>query len=255
MTGASSGIGESLAINLAERNNTLILSARNTEKLEALKVTCEKLGSKCFVAPLDLSDGLSIENTANKVLAQFPKIDVLVNNGGISQRSLIEESGMDIDRKIMEVNYFGQVALTKKVLPGMIKNKNGQIAVTSSIVGIFGFPLRSAYSASKHALHGFFETLKIEQKQNNIRVSIFIPGRVHTHVSLNAIDKHGKAQGIMDHGQDSGMPPEKCAKKMVRGLEKEKYEVLIGGKELIMVFLRRNLKKIFFILASKIKPT
>ena len=255
ITGASSGIGKSLALSLAAKKNTLILSSRNEQNLNSLKNECEALGSSCYIATLDLSDQGSIEKAAEDVLSKFEEIDLLINNGGISQRSFSEETPLDVERKIMEINYFGQVILTKKVLPVMIKRKQGQIAVTSSIVGIFGFPLRSTYSASKHALHGYFETLKIEQKKNNIQVSLIIPGRIRTNISYNAVAKDGKSHGIMDEGQDKGMDPDKCARKIIRSLEKNKYEILIGGKELIMVFLRRNFKRLFFKLASNIKST
>jgi len=255
ITGASSGIGENLALLLAEKNNTLILSSRSREKLELLKSRCEGKNCNCHVYTIDLSDQESVESTANDVLSKFNKIDLLINNGGISQRSFIEETPIDVDRKIMEVNFFGQVALTKKVLPVMVKNKSGHIAVTSSIVGIFGFPLRSAYSSSKHALHGFFETLKIEQKNNNINVSIIIPGRIRTNISVNAINKDGNAYGVMDEGQDAGMDPVKCAEKIIKSLEKGRYEIYVGGKELIMVFLRKKFKRLFFKLAANVKPT
>lgn len=255
ITGASSGIGESLAIELAKNHNQIIISARSEDKLELIKQKCEELGSKCHVAKLDLSDPESIDKKADEVLKAFPKIDLLINNGGISQRSLVEDTPIENDRKIMEVNFFGQINLTKKVLPSMIKNKSGHIAVTSSIVGKFGFPLRSAYSASKHALQGYFETLKIEQKNNHIKVSIIIPGRIRTNISLYAIDKKGEMQGKMDKGLAEGMDPVKCAKKIITSLEKAKYEIMVGEKELLMLYFRKYFKKLFFKLAGNVKPT
>lgn len=255
ITGASSGIGESLALMLAERDNTLILSSRNKASLEKVKAKCEAKGSSCYISTMDLSNPESIESAANDVLSKYTTIDLLINNGGISQRSYIQETPVSLDRKIMEINYFGQIALTKKVLPVMVAQKSGHIAVTSSIVGIFGFPLRSAYSASKHALHGFFETLKIEQKENNINVSIIVPGRIHTKISFNAVTKEGVAQGIMDHGQNQGMDADVCAKKIIGGIEKKKFEILVGGKELLMVYFRRYLTRMFFKIAGKVQPT
>ncbi len=255
ITGASSGIGESLALELASKKNNLIISARNTEKLEQVKVECERQGSKCYVAPIDLADPDSIDKTADEVLKIYPDIDMLINNGGVSQRSMVHETPVAIDRKIMEVNFFGQVILTKKVLPQMIAKKQGHLVVTSSIVGKFGFPLRSTYSASKHALQGFFETLKIEQKINRIKVSIIIPGRVNTNISLYAIKKDGNMHGKMDEGLDAGMDVKRCAKKLIKGLEKNKYEILVGGKEILMVRIRKYFKGLFFRIASNIKPT
>ena len=255
ITGASSGIGESLAMQLSQQKNTIILSSRNTDKLEELAKKCNKLGGSAFVAPIDLSNSDSINKTADLVLEKYNKIDLLINNGGISQRSYVDETPVEVDRKIMEINFFGQVTLTKRVLKNMIASKSGHIAVTSSIVGKFGFPLRSAYSASKHALQGFFETLKIEQKINNINVSIIIPGRIQTNISVNALLKDGESHGIMDAGQQGGMDVNFCAKKIIKGLEKQKYEIMVGGKELIMVFLRKFFKGIFFKLAAKVKST
>jgi short-subunit dehydrogenase len=167
---------------------------------------------------------------------------------------LVSETPLFIDRKIFEINYFGAVALTKAVLPGMIKNGGGHISATSSLVGKFGFPYRSAYSASKQALHGFFESLRAENIKNNIKVSIVIPGRVKTNISVNAIDKDGKKHGKMDEGQDSGITAEKAAKIICRNLKRNKKEILVGGKELIMIHIRRFLPRLYYFLSSRIKP-
>ena len=174
-------------------------------------------------APFDLSDTSGIEKLVEKQINEAGQIDYLLNIGGISQRSKIDETPLWLDRKIFEINYFGTIALTKAVLPYMIKQKSGHILATSSISGRFGFPLRSAYSASKQALHGFFETLYLENKINNIRTSVIIPGRVRTKISLHALDSEGKEHGKMDEGLAKGIPPEKAAKIIIRGIiEKQK---------------------------------
>ncbi|MFW5886941.1 MAG: SDR family NAD(P)-dependent oxidoreductase, partial [Bacteroidota bacterium] len=172
ITGASSGIGEALAYEFARRGSTLILSARREKQLEEVRKKCLELTTHCHICLMDLGNPGQIEDCTKKVLNQFDRIDVLVNNGGISQRSLIMETPLDIDRKIMEINYFGSVLLTKLVLPVMVKNGGGHVVAISSIVGKFGFPLRSAYSASKHAMVGFFETLKTELNKDNIKVPL-----------------------------------------------------------------------------------
>ncbi|MBN2634825.1 MAG: SDR family NAD(P)-dependent oxidoreductase, partial [Prolixibacteraceae bacterium] len=159
-----------------------------------------------------------------------------------------------VDRKIFEVNYFGTIALTKAILPEMIKNGGGHLAVTSSIVGKFGFPYRSSYSASKHALHGFFESLRAENVQHNIRVSIIVPGRIKTNISVNAINSEGKTHAKMDEGQDNGMTAEKSAEIICKKLIKEKKEILVGGKEVIMVHIRRFFPFLYYRLSSKVKP-
>jgi len=155
----------------------------------------------------------------------------------------------------MEINYFGTIALTKAVLPFMIKQRSGHILATSSISGRFGFPLRSAYSAAKQALHGFFETLYIENKKYNIRSSVIIPGRVRTKISFRALDSEGREHGKMDEGQSKGISPERAAEIIIRGIIRNKREILVGSTELIMLFIRRYFPAMFFRLAGKIKPS
>jgi short-subunit dehydrogenase len=137
----------------------------------------------------------------------------------------------------------------------MIARKSGHILATSSITGRFGFPLRSAYSASKQALHGFFETLYLENKVNNIRTSVIIPGRVRTQISVHALNSEGKEQGKMDEGQASGLAPEKAAEIIIRGLIRNKREILVGKGELVMLYIRRICPWLFFRIADKIKST
>ena len=191
ITGASSGIGRAVALELSKENTKLILSDINESGLIDVATACEKKGCTTIIAPMDLSNEKSVADAAQKVLDRNIKIDCLYQFAGISQRSLVSETPLFVDRKIFEINFFGAIALAKAVLPGMINKGGGQLAVTSSLVGKFGFPQRSSYSATKHALHGFFESLRAENKQNNIKVSIFIPGRVKTNISVNAITKDG----------------------------------------------------------------
>jgi dehydrogenase/reductase SDR family member 7B len=206
-------------------------------------------------APFDLSNTSGIEKLVKQQINTAGKIDYLLNLGGISQRSRIDETPLWLDRKIFEINYFGTIALTKAVLPYMISRKSGHILATSSITGRFGFPLRSAYSASKQALHGFFETLFLENKVNNIRSSIIIPGRVRTQISLHALDNEGKEHGKMDDGQANGLPPEKAARIIIRGIIKNKREILVGRSELTLLYIRRICPWLFFRIADKVKST
>ncbi len=250
ITGASSGIGEAVAEELAKDGARLVLTARNEEKLNVLKEKCLKHCDDCMVLALDLFQLDQFPNAVKTVIDAFGHIDVLINNAGISQRALTRDAGLDIDRKVMELNFFSPVALTKAVLPYMIKQKSGQIAAVSSITGKFGFPLRSAYSSSKHALFGFFDSLRAEE--DDIDISIIIPGRITTNISLNAIDKDGKPSGKMDPGQANGMPADKCAKVIVKGLRNKKKEILVGNKELLMVHIRRFLPRLYYKLAKKV---
>ncbi len=254
ITGASSGIGKAVAIKLSKEDTFLILSDIDERGLNQVADLCQNNGCTTFIAPVDLNDEKSVEIAVKKVLEKNKRIDCLYQFAGISQRSLVGETPLFVDRKIFEINFFGAITLAKAVLPVMIENGGGQLAVTSSLVGKFGFPYRSSYSATKHALHGFFESLRAENKQHNIHVSIFIPGRVKTNISVNAITKDGGTHGKMDEGQDTGISPEKAAKIIYRGLKKNKKEILVGGKELIMVHIRRFLPGLYYYLSSRIKP-
>lgn len=254
ITGASAGIGKAMALNLSKNNNHLILSGRNVATLEETARQCIMHGSKVQMAVFDLGEPAAIQGAVEKILKETSGIDCLFQVGGISQRSLVKDTPLAIDRKIMEVNFFGTVALTKAILPGMIARGGGHIAVTSSIVGKFGFPYRSAYSASKHALHGYYESLRAELKKENIRVSIIIPGRIQTDISLNAMNETGGAHGKMDDGQANGMAVDIAASRIIKELAAEKKEILVGGKELLMITIRRFLPALYYRISSKINP-
>jgi short-subunit dehydrogenase len=255
ITGASSGIGEELAYACSKRGANVILSARDETRLKKVKLNCTKFGAEAFVFPLDLSDLNQIDKVSTEVLNQFKTIDLLINNAGISQRASALDTTPEVERKIMELNFFGTVALTKKVLAVMVKNGGGNIAVTSSIAGKFGFKLRSSYSASKFALTGYFESLRMELAMQNIHITIAFPGRVKTEISRSALKADGIQHGKMDESLESGISAKKCSEKYIRAIEKNKREVLIGGNELIMVHLKRFLPFLFYKIASRIKAT
>ena len=255
ITGASSGIGESLVYEFLRRGATVIASSNDRAGLERVRNICGNKAEMVTCVPFDLSDTSGIEEIADQQLSKFGKIDYLLNIGGISQRARIDETPLWLDRKIFEINYFGTIALTKAVLPYMIRQKSGHILATSSISGRFGFPMRSAYSASKQALHGFFETLYLENKNSNIRTSVIIPGRVNTSISYHALNAEGKAHGQLDDGQAKGISPDKAAKIIVRGIVNDKREILVGKSELMLLHIRRYMPWLFFRIADKIKST
>ncbi len=254
ITGASSGMGKALAERLASEGCRLIISGRDAVGMQATADKIKSLGSDAVIVPLDMSDAEGIKNAVDKTLASGEKVDALYQFAGISQRSLAVETKIESTRKIMEVNYFGVVVMATAILPHMIKNGGGQLVGVSSLVGKFGFPYRSAYSSSKHALHGFFETVLAENAKHNIKVSMLIPGRIDTNISKFAINKDGKEHGEMDPGQANGMKADKAANIIFKGLKKEKKEILVGGKELLMVHIRRFLPALYYKLAQKIKP-
>ena len=255
ITGASSGIGEALAKELAKQGAQLILSARNKEKLMAVKLACGN-SKNIKVLPLDLEDYLGLKSITEEAIKLFGNIDVLVNNGGISQRSLASETLLSVDKRIMNVNYLGTIALTKAILPHFIKNKKGQFVVTTSIVGKIGTPLRSSYAASKHALHGFFDSLRAENHKNNIAVTIVCPGFVKTNVSINALTGNGIAQNKMDTATKNGIAPNKFAKIMAKAIHQKKQEVYIAGvKEKLGIYAKRFYPKLLSKMIRKLSVT
>lgn len=253
VTGASSGIGEAMVYELLERGARVIASSNNADELSEVRKRCEARKHVLHTSVFDLADMGNIENIVAEQVEKHGRIDVLINLGGISQRATIIETPLWLDRKIMEINYFGTIALSKAVLPYMIRERSGHIMATSSISGRFGFPLRSAYSASKQALHGFFETLHIEHRADNVKASVIIPGRVRTKISYHALTASGKEHGRMDAGQAGGISPEKAVKVILKGLEKNKREIPVGGKELFMLYIRKFFPSIFFNIAGRIK--
>ena len=254
ITGASSGIGEATAFAFIEQGANVIASSSSIEKLETSKAKAPK-PELFHTIPLDLSKPDTIEPIAKQVIERFGRVDILINNAGISQRSLALDTPIINDRKVMEIDYFGTIILTKAVLPQMIKQGGGHLLCTSSIVGVFGFPLRSAYSAAKHALHGFFESLRLEYYKQNIKVGIIIGGRINTAISTNAITSDGSAYDKLDDGQKNGISPQKAAQQILRGIRKNKQEIRVGGKELLMVTLKRKFPRLHFWIAKRVKAT
>jgi dehydrogenase/reductase SDR family member 7B len=255
ITGASSGIGESLVLEFVRRGAIVVASSNDLPGLERVKSSCSDKSQMVHCVPFDLADTSGIDKIVKQQIKTLGKIDFLLNIGGISQRARIDETPLWLDRKIFEINYFGTIALTKAVLPYMIRQKSGHILATSSISGRFGFPLRSAYSASKQALHGFFETLYLENKQYHIRSSVIIPGRIKTSISIHALNAEGKEHGKMDEGQAKGVLPGKAAEIIINGMIRNRREILVGKSELFLLHIRRFCPWLFFRIADKIKST
>lgn len=255
ITGASSGIGEALVHEFSRNGSRVIASSNDPGGLKRVADDCSGYPGHVTTVAFDLAMTENVEDLVKEVAGKEGHVDILLNLGGVSQRALISETPLWLDRRIMEINYFGTISLTKAVLPYMISAGGGQIAATSSISGRFGFPLRSAYSASKQALHGFFETLLIEHRKDNIRVSVIIPGRVKTNISLHALTSSGREHGKMDDGQSGGVTPARAAHQIIRGLKRNRREILVGSTELLMLWIRRFMPALFFRLAGRIKPT
>ena len=254
ITGASSGIGKELAIQFNQMGAIVILSSRKKGALVQVQSSLP-VKENSLVLALDLEKSDEFKAKTDEVIAKYGRVDVLINNGGISQRSEVIETDMAVYRRLMEVNFFGNIALTKSVLPYMRKQKSGHIVTISSVAGKFGFFLRSGYSSTKHALQGFYESLYLEEEKNGIKVTIAYPGKINTPISLSAITGDGTSHGEMDHNQDTGMDVDKCAKKLIQAIEKNKIEVLIGGKEIKAVKLKRLMPKLFWKVIKKQSAT
>lgn len=255
ITGASSGIGKALAIALSDKSTKLILSSRNKAALEQVKLACAN-PDNVGIVPLDLEEYNEAPKKIKEALSCFGSVDVLINNGGISQRSFASETDLSIDKKIMDINFLGTIALTKSILPHFIEKKSGYFVVISSIVGKIGTPRRSAYAASKHALHGFFDSLRAEVHENNIKVTLACPGYVKTNVSINALTADGTPQNTMDRTTANGLAPEAFAKKLIHAVEKEKEEVTIAqAREKLAVLLKRLLPKMLSRVVRKVAVT
>jgi dehydrogenase/reductase SDR family protein 7B len=238
ITGASSGIGEALAYRYHQAGAKLIISSRNSEELLRVKATC-KNALDVEVLTLDLEQTDSLAQKAADALRIYGKIDILINSGGISQRSLAMDTNAATEERLMRVNFWGTVALSKAVIPAMIAQGHGQVVCISSLVGKFGTKMRSAYAASKHALHGYFDSLRSEVCDKNIHITIACPGFIKTKVSINALTANGDAQGTMDDAQEHGMSADACAEKLYKAISDRKEEAYIGGKETKLVLFKR----------------
>lgn len=255
ITGASSGIGEALALQLARPGNALILSGRNVDALEKVRAACRQRIAEVQVLPFDMIDLSAFPQQVNTAISFFGHVDVLVNNAGASQRSLAMETSEAVERRLMELDYFAPVALTKALLPHFVQRKSGHVVVVSSIAGKFGFTLRSTYAAAKHALLGYFEALRLELLDVPVYVTVVCPGRVKTNISFSAVKSDGSAHGVMDAGQRSGISAERCARAIDKAIRRKTPEILVGGSELIPVYLRRFCPPLFYFLIKRVKAT
>ena len=244
ITGASSGIGEGIVKNLASQNVKLILSSRRAEVLEKVKAACPN-PDNIRILTIDLAQPDTLEAKTKEALSFFGRVDIVIHSGGISQRAFAMDTDIEVHRRLMEVNYFSTIIITKALLPSMIENGFGHIVAISSLVGKFGSPYRSGYSASKHALHGYYDSLRAEIWKQGIHVTIATPGFIKTNVSVNALTEHGEKLNSMDQGQENGMSAEECGRQIIRAIVKEKEEVRIGGKETFGILIKRFLPGVF----------
>lgn len=243
ITGASSGIGKALALELSKQPCQLILSSRREQVLEDVKSECHQ-PKNVKIITLDLADYQNMEIIAEKAISLFGKVDILINNGGISQRSLIIDTDIEVDKKLMEIDYLGTVALSKALLPHFIERQTGHFVTVTSLMGKFSSPYRSAYCGAKHALHGFFDALRLEHDKDYIKVTMICPGFVNTDIARNALTGNGSTQNEQDTATENGLAVGVFVKRMLKAIKKEKFEAYIGKGETKGVYLKRFFPKL-----------
>jgi len=245
ITGASSGIGEALACEMSVQGAKLILSSRRIAELERVKNNCAH-ADNVYILQLDLTDSANLEAKVSTAIALFGRIDIMVHNGGISQRALVAETGIAVHRQVMELNYFSYIILTKALLPHFIDQGSGYFVVTSSVMGKIGTPMRAAYAAAKHALHGYFDSLRAEVDKYGIKVTILTPGYIHTPISV--ISGDGSFLNSNSEQINGGLPADKAARQIIRAIQNETYEPYIGkliGEERLALFVKRFMPALF----------
>lgn len=244
VTGASSGIGEALVYALSEKGANLIISARRTSELERIKQACAHPQNVNILA-IDLSSEESVQLAISTCLKEHVRIDMLFNNGGISQRAEAIDTDISVVRRMMEVDFFSNIALSQAVARHMKSNGGGHLIITSSLMGKWGFYLRSAYAAAKHALHGYYDSMRMEVEPHNIRITLLTPGFIASDISKHALNDRGESTGEMDNNQAGGMSTTQCAEAILNGVAAGKTEFGIGGKELLGLKLRRFVPALF----------
>jgi len=238
ITGASSGIGEALAYELARKGASLVLSGRRVAALEAVRARCERPEAH-WTLPFDMTDIDSLPERVAEVLARSGRIDMLINNAGVSQRSLVQDTQLSVDRQIFEADYFGPVALLKAVLPHMLANKSGHLVAVSSLAGLVATPYRSAYSSAKAALIAFHDALRAETADKGIKVTVLCPGFVATNIADSALVGDGSASAGRHPLPKSAMSPDTFARKAVEGLQSDRGLVVVAGRERLLWWLAR----------------
>lgn len=247
ITGASSGIGEALTMAFAKEGAKLVLSARRREELERVKSQTALPDASVLVLPMDVTQFDQAKPACDQVIAYFGRIDIMVHNAGVSQRSYIRDTDLEVYLSLMNVNFFSTVAITKAVLPHMMAQKSGHFIVMSSVAGKIGTIMRSGYNAAKHALQGFYDSLRAEGYAHNIKVTTICPGYIRTNISLNALDASGDKFGKMDSNQANGIPADVCAQKILDAVRNDKKEIYIGGfKEVAAIYLKRFFPSLLF---------
>ncbi len=245
ITGASQGLGRELAIALSQYDTRLILSARQEEKLIETQKLANLPPERCLILPLDLTSIKEehIQMIGDRILLKFGVLDLIIHNASLSQRSLAHQTRDEVERKILETNFFGPTRLTKFILPTLLKSEQPQVAIISSLAAKFGVPLRSSYCAAKHALHGFFESMNLELNQR-VKFSFFLLGGVQTESAMHALNADGTPHNQLDIWHKRNMPADKCATQIIKRIPSKKEEWVIGRLERISLWLKKSYPRI-----------
>jgi short-subunit dehydrogenase len=239
ITGASSGIGEALALAFHQTGAKLVLSARREDELKRVQSACGGR-PETLILPMDVTNAAELPEKTRLALSLFGGIDILVLNAGITQRSRARETDESVYRRLMEVNFFAPEGMARAVLPSMLAQNRGHIVVISSVAGKFGVPMRSGYSATKFALHGFFEALRAEEERNGVHVTMVCPGYIRTDISFSALRGDGRKHAKMDSELAHGMPADECARQILQGIGRKKKEIVVAGvREKSLVYVKR----------------
>lgn len=245
ITGASSGIGRALAVEFARAGADVLLSARREERLEAAAAECRRAGAEARIMPLDLAAPETLRERAAEAALRLGRIDILVNAAGVGQRGGALETDPAAARTVVEVDFWGAVGLTRAVVPSMLDRGRGQVVAVTGVLGKFGAPRRAFYSAAKHALHGWFDSLREETLGRGLEITLLVPGWVRTEISERALEADGRPHGAMDPGQSRGLDPAECARRAMPAIVKGRPEQLIGGVECGGVYLNRAWPALF----------
>ncbi len=242
ITGASSGIGESCAIEFANKGANIVIAARNMDKLNGVAEKIKKVGVEVLVVKADVSIKGDCEQLINQTIAKFGRIDVLVNNAGISMRAIFNEMSLDVLEQVMNINFYGAVYCTKYALPHILKNK-GSVVGVSSIAGYVGLPARTGYSASKFAMQGFLEALRTENLKTGLHVMIACPGFTASNIRNTALSSDGSVQGESPRNEQKMMTSEEVANHIVKGVQKRKQTLVLTSQGKLVVFLSKWLPR------------
>lgn len=253
ITGASSGIGKEITLQLARVSKQLIISGRNLDVLNEVRLE-SGFPEKIWVLGMDQSSRDSVALACDLILAETHPPDIIFCNGGVSQRAFALDTDEAVERYIFETNYFSQVYIAKRVILGRPHSSQLHLVVTSSLLGKWGFPFRSSYAATKHALHGYFDSLRMETQNSGIKITLVLPGFINTPISVNAVNEGGKMTGSMDSNQAGGISTLECVKKIISGVAAGRKEFSVGGSETLGLWLRRFFPNLFDQILVKKNP-